>query len=73
MTADRSSSRTARARIRRFESSRDADAHDLEYWQQIPVADRVLSVWRLSLEQWQLSGHTHEPGLCRSIASVRRG
>ena len=37
------------------------------------LAERVLLAWRLSLEQWQLSGHPpHEPGLCRSVARVTR-
>jgi tetratricopeptide (TPR) repeat protein len=58
---------------RRFASSAEADRHDLEYWRQMSDAERVLQVWRLSLEQWQLRGGApHEPGLCRSVARVRR-
>jgi hypothetical protein len=58
---------------RRFESNDEADRHDAEYWQQIPPRERVLQVWRLSVEQWQLLGRQpDEPGLCRSVASLRR-
>jgi hypothetical protein len=58
---------------RRFSSNAEADRHDAEFWQQIPAADRVLLAWRLSVEQWELLGRApDEPGLCRSVASVRR-
>jgi hypothetical protein len=58
---------------RRFASNAEADRHDLEYWQQIPPAERVLQTWRLSVEQWQLAGHSpDEPGLCRSVARLTR-
>jgi hypothetical protein len=54
--------------VRRFASAADADAHDLEYWQQIPEDDPILQVWRLSRELWQLRGEfRHESGLCRSV------
>jgi hypothetical protein len=70
---DRARERASRITVRRFASSDDADRHDLEFWQQLPVADRVLLVWQLSREQWELSGHPpYEPGLHRSVASVRR-
>jgi hypothetical protein len=46
------STRATRLTVRRFASSGDADRDDLDYWRQIPVADRILSVWRLSVEQW---------------------
>ena len=59
--------------VRRFASAAEADRHDLEYWQHMPVADRLALVWQLSLEQWRLAGFPpHEPGLCRSVADVRR-
>ena len=62
-----------RITVRRFASSAEADRHDLEYWLQIPDTERVLLAWRLSHELWQLHGDPpHEPGLCRSVASVRR-
>jgi hypothetical protein len=57
---------------RRFSSNAEADRHDAEYWRQIPAAERVLLAWRLSVEQWALTGRMpDEPGLCRSVAVVR--
>lgn len=71
---DRAEERRSRVTTRRFASAEDADRHDLAYWRQIPDADRILLVWRLSEEQWRLSGESrHESGLPRSVASVRRG
>jgi hypothetical protein len=59
--------------VRRFESFAEADRHDLEFWQQLSDADRILQVWRLSREQWMLRGENpDEPGLCRSVARVQR-
>jgi hypothetical protein len=58
---------------RRFASAAEADQHELAYWGQISDAERVLQVWRLSVEQWRLRGDPpYEPGLHRSVASVRR-
>jgi hypothetical protein len=60
--------------VRRYSSAAEADRHDLEYWMQIPDAERVLQAWRLSTELWRLRGGlANEPGLCRSVARVRRG
>ena len=74
MAADGASNRTARMSVRRYASSAEADLHDVEFWMQIPVADRILLVWRLSQEQWRLRDDgSNESGLCRSVASVRRG
>ena len=57
----------------RYESAASADTHDGTYWQQIPPAERILQVWKLSQEQWLLRDErTDESGLCRSVASVRR-
>jgi len=64
--------RAAPATIRRFASNAEADRHDLEFWQQIPAAERLLRTWRLSQEQWRLAGLPDESGLCRSVASVHR-
>lgn len=62
-----------RATVRRFTSNAEADAHDAEYWRQMSPGDRVLFAWRLSCEQWELLGRkADEPGLCRSVARVRR-
>jgi hypothetical protein len=65
--------RRARGTVRRFSSAADADRDDAAYWQGIPEAERVLEVWRLSQEQWEPAGPSpDEPGLSRSVASVRR-
>jgi hypothetical protein len=70
---EQSTDRTARFVIRRLESAAEADRHDLEFWLQIPKRERVLQVWRLSQELWRLRGELRdEPGLCRSVARVRR-
>jgi hypothetical protein len=59
--------------VRRYSSAAEADRHDLEYWMQMPDAERVLQVWRLSQELWRLRGERpDEPGLCRSVARVHR-
>ena len=68
-----SSDRAARLTVRRYSSSAEADRHDLEFWMQIPEAERVVRVWQLSQEVWRLRGTLpDEPGLCRSVARVRR-
>jgi hypothetical protein len=65
--------RARRVTVRRFASAAEADRHDLEYWRSIPASERLLHVWRLSVELWQWRGEFRdEPGLCRSVASVRR-
>jgi hypothetical protein len=65
--------RARRMTIRRYASSREADADDLAYWRQMSDADRVLETWRLSVELWRLKGELpNEPGLCRSVARVHR-
>jgi hypothetical protein len=72
--ADRAIERVRRMTIRRFASAGDADREDRAYWSQIAEADRALEAWRLSQELWRLRrGPTHESGLCRSVARVRRG
>ncbi len=63
---------TERVMVTRFQSAAEADRGDRAYWQQLPAAERVLQVWRLSVEQWRLSGTQHEPGLCRSVTRVSR-
>jgi len=65
--------RARRMTIRRYASSREADADDLAYWRQMSDAERVLQTWRLSVELWRLKGELpDEPGLCRSVAHVHR-
>ncbi len=59
--------------VRRFASHEEADRHDAEYWQRLSPSARVDYVWRLSVEQWELLGRkADEPGLCRSVARLRR-
>jgi len=68
-----SGSRSARITVRRFVSAAEADRHDAEYWLSLAPAERLLQVWRLSVELWRFRGEFRdEPGLCRSVASVRR-
>ena len=57
--ADRAAARGKRVTVRRFTSNADADRSDLDFWRQIPESDRILQVWRLSVELWQLAG---DPG-----------
>ena len=65
--------RRARASVRRYESAAEADSNDLAFWMQMSDSDRILQVWRLSEQLWRLRGDmTDEPGLCRSVARVRR-
>ena len=63
----------SRKTIARYETSADADRHDLDFWRRLPEAERVLQAWRLSLELWSLGGNPpYEPGLSRSVARVFR-
>lgn len=66
-------SRPRRVTVRRFASAAEADRHDVEYWRQLPDAERVRYAWRLSEELWRLRGELpDEPGLRRSVARVTR-
>ena len=65
--------RARRVTVRRFASAEEADRHELEYWLSLSPEERLAQVWRLSTELWRLRGEFRdEPGLCRSVASVRR-
>ena len=65
--------RVRRITVQRFASAAEADRHDLEYWLSLAPTERLLQVWRLSVELWGWRGELRdEPGLCRSVASVRR-
>ncbi len=65
--------RPDRMTVSRYASAAEADRHDLELWMQISDAERVLHTWRLSDEIWRLRGDLpDEPGLYRSVGSVRR-
>ena len=73
MTTDREKPAGRAVRVERFATAADADAHDRAYWMRLPTAERIQLVWRLSQEQWRLSGSpADESGLCRSVASIRR-
>jgi hypothetical protein len=73
MASDERAQDGTRMTIRRYASAADADKHDLDFWMQVPEAERVLQVWRLSQELWRLRGdRPDEPGLSRSVASIRR-
>ena len=73
MSSEQDAGRADRITARRYASAADAERHDLEFWMQIPDAERVLQVWRLSQEQWRLSRLPDESGLCRSVARLHRG
>lgn len=65
--------RTRIVSVRRFASAAEADAHDLEYWRAIPPSERLLQVWRLTVDLWRLRGeYRDESGLCRVVTGVRR-
>ena len=56
-----------------FNSLTEHDRADAEYWAKLPPDVRVMQVWKLSLEQWQLhSGVAYEPGLSRFVTCIRR-
>ena len=72
-TMDDAGAKSRRVTVRRYDSNGDADRDDADYWRTLPAAERVLMVWRLSLEQWRLRGEPpYEPGLHRSVARVHR-
>jgi hypothetical protein len=61
------------ATVKIYASTAEHAQDDAAFWLTIPPAERVLEVWRLSEELWRLRGDfPDEPGLCRSVASVRR-
>ena len=65
--------RDRRITIRRYANAAEADRHDVEYWRQLSDGERLMYAWRLSQELWRLRGELpDEPGLCRSVARVRR-
>jgi hypothetical protein len=59
--------------VRVYRSIEAHERDDARYWASLPADVRVLQAWKLSEEQWRLSGEfPHEPGLCRSVARVQR-
>lgn len=72
-SSDMGSDRSSRITVRRYASASEADRHDAEYWMQMSDAERVLEVWRLSQELFELRGDAaYESGLSRSITRVHR-
>ena len=70
---DRAIARQARMQIRVYRGFAEHARDNAAYWAAIPVAERVLEVWRLSEELWRMRGEfPDEPGLCRSVARVHR-
>jgi hypothetical protein len=56
-----------------YRNRADHDRDDPSFWRAIPVAERVLEVWRLSEELWRLRGEfSDEPGFSRSPARLYR-
>jgi hypothetical protein len=73
MTNPPADARTSRMTVRRYATAAEADRDDVLFWRQMPDAERVVHAWRLSQELWRLRGELpDEPGLCRSVARVRR-
>ncbi|MBY0493204.1 MAG: hypothetical protein K2Y23_03200 [Cyanobacteria bacterium] len=70
---DRARSRAGRIDARVYPSLAAHDRDDAAFWASMPVAERVLQVWRLSEEQWRLRGELpDESGFPRSVARVVR-
>ena len=74
VTPDEVAARRARMTVRRFNSHAEADRHDLEYWMEMPAADRVALVWQLSVQAWQFKEPAfHESRLRRDVVRTLRG
>lgn len=59
--------------VRVYQSATDQDEHDRDFWKTIPPDERISETWRLSEELWRLKGDFNdEPGLCRTVARIRR-
>lgn len=70
---DAASARRTRMQVRVYPSLTAHDRDDAMFWGALPVAERVLQVWKLSEAQWRLRGEfPDESGLPRSVAHVRR-
>jgi len=60
--------------IRICRTAADEEAADREFWQRLTPEERIEETWRLSEELWRLRNEFNdEPGLCRSVARLRRG
>jgi hypothetical protein len=72
MDAD-AAERRRRMTVRKFASHAEADAADVVYWREIPEAERIAQVWRLSLAQWSQTGDVDDASrLRRTVTRIRR-
>ena len=63
--------RRRRMEVRLYRTIAEHDRDDAAYWAALPVAERVLQVWRLSEAQYRLRGeYPDASGLPRSVARV---
>ena len=70
---DSATLRRTRMQVRVYPSLAAHDRDDASFWAAIPVAERVLQVWRLSEAQWRLRGEFPDAsGFPRSTARVHR-
>jgi hypothetical protein len=70
---DAVTARRNRVQVRVYPSLAAHDRDDAAYWAALPVAERVLQVWKLSEAQWRLRGEfPDESGFPRSVARVHR-
>jgi hypothetical protein len=59
--------------VRVYSSLAAHDRDEAAFWMALPVAQRVLQVWKLSEAQYRLRGELpNESGLPRSTARVHR-
>ncbi len=69
----RARERGRRISVRVFSSLAEHEAANNEYWNALSPEERVELTWCLSEELWRLRGECNdEPGLCRSLAVLRR-
>jgi hypothetical protein len=67
------SERRHRIQVRVYPTRAAHDSEDAAYWAGLPVAQRVLQVWKLSEAHYRLRGEfPDESGLPRSVARVHR-
>ncbi len=58
--------------VRKFASADEADRHDVEYWLSIPAPERLLQVWRLSVDLWRWRGEFRdEPDVLNGQSRAR--
>ena len=70
---DAATARRERMQVRVYASLAEHGRDDAGFWAAMPVAERVLQVWKLSEAQWRLRGEfPDESGLPRSTARIHR-